>query len=189
MTARVVTIHYHRPPDRLQHFRQPVLHEAGDHVVTFLEAAPLPRPVAAGGRTVLEPGAPIVWFTYPGLQHDVGRFHLADGTFTGVYANILMPVRMEGDRWETTDLFLDVWVGADGGVELLDEDELAEAERNRWLDAPTAAAARAEADRLMELARLGDWPPRHVHEWDLDRARARLSELQADSDPEPPSDR
>lgn len=167
-----VRIHYRRLPDREQVFEQRLVHDAREYVVTLLDAADLPRPVRVGGRVVLEPGAPVVWFTYPGRWYDIGRFHLADGTFTGYYANILTPVAMSGARWDTTDLCLDVWLGADRRVEILDGAELAEALERGWIDAPTAAAAREHAETLALLARQGEWPPPHVREWDLARARA-----------------
>ena len=166
-----VRIHYRRLPDREQLFRQIVVDDAGEYVVTLLSAARLSRPVTVDGRVVLEPGAPIVWFTYRGLWHDIGRFHRADGTFTGIYANVLTPVEMEGARWETTDLCLDVWQGADGRVEVLDEEELREAERQGWGDDETSLRARDEAARLAREARAGEWPPAHVHAWTLERAR------------------
>lgn len=184
MTLRRAAIHYRRLPDRVQLFEQPILAETPEYVVTFAEAVALERPVLAGGRVVLEPGAPVVWFTYPGRWYDVGRFHLADGSYTGAYANILTPVRMEGDRWETTDLCLDVWVGADGEVAVLDEEDLAAAIERGWIDAPTAAEAREQADALATAARRGQWPPPHIAQWDLRRARERLRELQ-DADPNP----
>jgi predicted RNA-binding protein associated with RNAse of E/G family len=169
-----VSIHYRRLPDRVRVFRQRVLEEAGEYVVTYLEAAPLARPVEVGGRVVLEPGAPVVWFTYPGRWYDVGLFHLADGRFTGTYANILTPVRMEGERWDTTDLLLDVWVGAGGEVAVLDEAEFAEAVERGWIDAATAAAAREHAETLALAARQGVWPPEHVRGWSLERAKGVL---------------
>ncbi len=171
---RWVEIEYRRLPDREQRFRQRVLEDDGECVVTFLEAAELAKPVRAGTRVILEPGAPVVWFTFRGLWHDVGRFHLRDGTFTGFYANVLTPVEMDGDRWRTTDLCLDVWLGADGGVQVLDEDELAEAERHGWASAETAARARHEAATLAERAREGRWPPALLHEWTLERARGAI---------------
>lgn len=171
---RSVTIHYRRPPDREEVFTQRVVAWTDECVVTLLEAAALRRPVTIGGRTVLEPGAPVVWFTYPGRWHDIGRFHLRDGTFTGVYANVLTPVRMQDARWETTDLFLDVWKGVDGRVEVLDEAELAEAVAHGWLDAATAARARSEAAALATAARQGRWPPPHVEAWTLLRAREQV---------------
>jgi predicted RNA-binding protein associated with RNAse of E/G family len=170
-----VEIRYRRPPDREQTFTQLLVAETPKASITLLEAAEIEEPKRVGGTTILEPGSQILWFTLPGAWHDVGRFHLADGSFTGFYANVLTPVEMNGREWETTDLFLDVWRGADGGVELLDEEELATAAERGWVDAPRARRARAEADRLLAAARQGSWPPPVVHEWDLARARAELT--------------
>jgi predicted RNA-binding protein associated with RNAse of E/G family len=173
--AGSVEIHYRRLPAREQCFRQAVLEDAGDRVVTFLASAELPGPVSVGGNVVLEPGSPVVWTTYRGLWHDVGRFHLADGTFTGTYANVLTPVQMDGARWTTTDLCLDVWMGAGGELRVLDEDELDHALGHGWISPETAARARQEAERLVDAARQGAWPPAHVAEWTLERARSVLA--------------
>jgi predicted RNA-binding protein associated with RNAse of E/G family len=167
-----VDIHYRRLPDRETVFRQKVLHRGAEVVVTLLPAAELSGPVCADGQVILEPGAPVVWFTYPGRWHDIGRFHRADGTFTGFYANVLTPVEIRGGHWETTDLCLDVWLGADGRATVLDEAELAEAERRGWVDAATAARARLEAATLLREARAGAWPSAHVQDWTLARASA-----------------
>lgn len=171
----MVRIHYRRPPDRIQLFEQAVVHDTGAYVVTYLPAAQLSKPVTVDGRVVLEPGAPVVWFTYRGQTwHDVGRFHLADGTFTGIYANVLTPVEMEGTRWDTTDLYLDVWRGADGAIELLDRDEFDAAVDANLLSADVAERALTEGERLVQGARQGAWPPAHIDEWTVDRARAVL---------------
>ena len=167
-----VTIHYRRPPDRLEVFEQPVVDDDGECVVTCLPSARVKKPMEIGGRVVLEPGASVVWFTYRGdVWHDVGRFHAADGTFTGIYANVLTPVRMDGADWETTDLFLDVWMDADGVATILDRDEFDAALAAGWIDPRTAARALAEAERLAEDARRGAWPSAHVREWTLERVR------------------
>ncbi|HSJ10606.1 MAG TPA: DUF402 domain-containing protein, partial [Longimicrobiales bacterium] len=151
-----VVIHYTRLPARTTIFRQRFVHRTHDCTVTLMEHTELARPVRADGRVILEPGAPVVWFTFDGAWHDIGRFHTADGRFTGFYANILTPVESIGEReWRTTDLCLDVWLDADGSVLLLDEDELAEAESRGDVDSATAGAARGEADRLIALAGLG----------------------------------
>lgn len=169
----VVSIQYVRLPVRLEVFEQAVVDDDGECVVTFLPAAKLKKPMEVGGRVVLEPGSPIVWFTYRGeVWHDVGRFHRADGTFTGVYANVLTPVRMQDAEWVTTDLFLDVWVDADGGeVEILDRDEFDAALAAGWITPATAARALAEAEHLTADARRGVWPPAEVRAWTLDRVR------------------
>lgn len=123
------------------------------------------------GQPVLEADSPAVWLTFPGRWHDIGRFHRPDGTFTGYYANVLTPVRIEGDVWETTDLFLDLFVTPAGEVHLLDVEELAEAERAGWVGPELAGRARAEAERLAGAARDGTWPPPVAREWTLERAR------------------
>lgn len=178
MVSRV-TIHYRRPPDRVQIFDQLVLERTPDYTVTFLPRTELTHPVTAAGRVILDPGAPVVWFTYPGLWHDIGRFHLANEEFTGYYANILTPVVMEDDGWETTDLFLDLWVPANGEAMVLDEEELDQAVELGWVDEATAERARHHARELLEGARKGQWPPEHVERWTIDRARdiaARISD-------------
>ena len=140
---------------------------------------------ADGGpsRTILEPGSPVIWFTFPGAWHDIGLFHLADGTPTGIYANVLTPVALSrqsgegGWSWCTTDLCLDVWVGVGNGRHaweahepmLLDEDELNRAETDGAVGAAMAARAREEADALVRDCRAGRWPPPVVREWSLDR--------------------
>ncbi|HEU0014964.1 MAG TPA: DUF402 domain-containing protein [Longimicrobium sp.] len=175
--AGSVEIHYLRPPQQLDVYSQPVAHDGGEYVVTYLAHAARTKDAKVGERVVLQPGSPVVWFTYRGdVWHDVGRFHLADGTFTGFYANVLTPVEMGDGRWDTTDLFLDVWLGSDGVVEVLDRDELDDALRDGVVTPDVAARAEREAERLAAAARAGDWPPPHVREWTLERVRAALGD-------------
>lgn len=167
-----VTIHYRRPPDREDLFVQRLIERTPEVVVTFMERTPLARPVRAGGEVILEAGAPAIWFTFPGLWHDIGRFYLADDTFTGFYTNILTPVEfIDPLQWVTTDLFLDHWLGADGGSTLLDEDEFEEAISRGWISSELESAARDEAARILEASDSGLWPPPIVEEWTLDRVR------------------
>ena len=158
-------------------FRQRLVHRDAEVAITLLDAAVLERPVLVGEDAVLEPGSPVVWFTYPGRWHDIGRFHAADGRFTGFYANVLTPVEMMGSRWRTTDLCLDLWMGVDGDIRVLDLDEFEAAERAGWIDAPTAQRAREEISSLERQARAGTWPPRHTSEWTLERAIRAAQEL------------
>ena len=104
---RRVRIHYRRLPDREQVFEQRVVLDRGDVVVTLTDPMEIEAPMLIAGETVLEPGSRVVWFTFPGRWYDVGRFHRADGTFTGIYGNVLTPPRILGNVWYTTDLFLD----------------------------------------------------------------------------------
>ena len=171
-----VRIHYKRPPNRVQIFEQTLIHDGDDVKVTLARNVPYEPPIRIEGEVVLERGSDVVWFTFPGLWHDIGRFHRADGTFTGLYANLLTPPVLDGTEWDTTDLFLDVWLAPDGTPMLLDEDELDEALGREWVDADTAARVRAEAQGLMDGARAGTWPPAAVHEWTLERCLQELDE-------------
>ena len=111
----LVEIHYTRPPGRTTVFRQALVERTEECIVTLLAHTDVRAPMRVRDTVVLEPDAPVVWFTFPGLWHDIGRFHDGAGGFTGFYANVLTPVDFRSDlEWHTTDLFLDLWVGADG---------------------------------------------------------------------------
>lgn len=133
------------------------------------------EPIRINDEIVVEPGASLLWFVFPGAWHDVGRFHLADGTFTGWYTNLCTPVATEGDTWSSTDLFLDHWTTPEGLHAWLDEDEL--------LDAIEAGHVSEEWQRAIEKERafiqsnldVGAWPPPVALEFGLEEARALLA--------------
>lgn len=170
-----VRIRYLRTPDKLSVFEQDILLEREDVIVTLLTSSDVKRTMTVNGQTILEPGAPVVWFTFPGLWHDIGRFHTRSGEFTGWYANILTPVRLlSRTEWETRDLCLDVWVSNDGDTQLLDEDEFTHAVEQGWITPHEAQCARQEAERILQAAGRGQWPPQITREWTLERASAVL---------------
>ena len=176
-----VHIHYLRPPDHVEVFIQELVTEDAGAKVTFAREMPLGRTLRIDGEVALEDGSDVVWFTFPGAWHDIGRFHRADGTLTGIYANILVPcVFGPAGLWRTTDLFLDVWIPTPGGeweggptsaVTVLDRAELDEAERNGWITPTIAGRARTEAEALVTGAKSGAWPPAVVGRWTRERIR------------------
>jgi predicted RNA-binding protein associated with RNAse of E/G family len=184
-----IRIHYLRPPDRVTVFRQHLVHDDGRVKITLARNLPFDPPLRIGGEVALEAGSDAVWFTFPGAWHDIGRFHRADGAFTGIYANILTPcVFQPGGDWETTDLFLDLWIPADAPdplprpvPRLLDAEELDAAEAAGHLSPRLAGRARAEARDLLERAAAGRWPPPEVNAWTLERARAAAAPAQSSS--------
>lgn len=167
-----VDIHYRRLPDRLTVFRQRLLAEEDGALVTLARGVELLRPVRAGEEVILDPGADAVWFTFPGLWHDIGRFHRKDGSFTGWYANILLPCTVEPDGiWHATDLCLDVWMSPDGSrVEVLDEAEFEEARVRGWIGAEDAGRALEEVERILKGVDGGSWPPPVARRWTRERA-------------------
>lgn len=167
-----VLIHYRRLPHDERVFDQRIVCEREDVIVTVSDPLALAAPLMAGPDVMLEDGSRAVWFTFPGAWHDIGLFHLADGTFTGLYGNVLTPPVLGPGAWKTTDLFLDIWIPAGGEPVLLDEDELGAALAAGHIDAKTAARAREEADRLLTSARAGMWPPPITRDWTLARIEA-----------------
>jgi predicted RNA-binding protein associated with RNAse of E/G family len=172
----LVHIHYLRPPDREQVFTQYLISDQEGVKVTYANDLEFDPPIRIAGGVVLETGSEVIWFTFPGAWHDIGIFHRADGSVTGIYANILTPcVFEEGGVWRTTDLFLDLWIDPEGHVRTLDEDELEEAEAKGWVESDTAHRARKEVKILSDQASAGDWPPKIVGEWTLARARGLIA--------------
>ncbi|MEX2526588.1 MAG: DUF402 domain-containing protein [Gemmatimonadota bacterium] len=187
---RPLRIHYLRPPNRLTVFRQLLLRDSPEVLISFAPSTSLPRPVEVEGGVILEDGSPVVWFTFPGTWHDIGRFHRADGTFTGIYANVLTPPRLRGEVWSTVDLFLDVWLpspleearrqeGNPGGAPttaavLLDRQELEEAHSQGWISPRLYTRAWMEARRLLTAVEEATWPPPVVGAWPLERCEALM---------------
>lgn len=133
------------------------------------------RTVRAGEVVILEPGAPIVWFVFPGAWHDIGRFHLADGTFTGWYTNLCTPVKIESAHWACTDLFLDLWTPANGANSVwLDEDEFAAAQAAGHIDDRLVQRATVERENIAARVGAGAWPPAITREFTLADARTAL---------------
>jgi hypothetical protein len=67
-----------------------------------------------------------------------------DGALKGWYCNITRPSQFTDGRVKYVDLFLDLWVSADGRQTVLDEDEFLAAE----LDEETRRAAREALNEL-----------------------------------------
>ncbi len=139
-------------------------------------------PLLVGEETALEPGSDAVWFTFPGAWHDIGRFYRADGRFSGIYANVITPCRFwPGGVWQTTDLFLDVWVPSREGsprpdeARVEDRDELEVAVDRGALEPWLAHRAGQEAHRIMAAVRNGRWPPPVVERWTREVARVYSS--------------
>lgn len=171
-----VRIHYLRPPNRREVFVQRLILDTPEVKITLAESVPFDPPIRIHGRIALERGSDAVWFTFPGRWHDIGRFHRADDVFTGFYANILTPpILRNGGIWETTDLFLDVWLDSKGRLSVLDEDQLQDALDRGWVSEAQARRASEEVGRIQDAHQKGAWPPPVVAEWTLARARQSLS--------------
>jgi hypothetical protein len=86
----------------------------------------------------------------PGAPHSVSWNWLADGTFTGWYANLETPARRWTGGVDSHDQTLDVLVTADRSWSFKDEEDL--------VTLADAAAVRAEGERLGKLAETASFP-------------------------------
>lgn len=179
--SKRIRIHYHRPGKGTIVYHEHLVLDREDVKVTLLrkweerEEGEV-REVKEDGRIILGAGAPIVWFVFPHAWRDIGRFHLADGTFTGWYTNFCLPTRIDGDDWHCDDLLLDHWLPVDGEPAWLDEDELADGVARGLIDAATERRIieeRAAVDRQLAA---GTWPPAIAREIDLAAALEAVGE-------------
>ena len=135
-----VTLTYKRPPDRVNHFQQELLYLDEEVIVTSQRVKPS-SPIVQNGETVLADNFAAVWFVFTGLWYDVGKVYNLNNEWTGYYCDVLKPVKRSVDvngklnRFEITDLFLDLWINPDGTYEIQDEDEFEDAIQNGAIDA------------------------------------------------------
>jgi len=92
--------------------------------------------------TVFEKGDRFVEWHFSDRWYNVFEVHSArDDRIKGWYCNVTKPAAIEEGAVSAIDLALDVWIGPDGSIRVLDEDEF-------------AALDLAEADRRAALAAL-----------------------------------
>lgn len=154
----LIRYRYDRPGKGTHTFDQWLMHDRND-VSVLLSESYQGTDIMIDGKVALAQGAPSVWFVFPGAWVDIGRFHDATGNFTGWYTNICTPVEKNGDDWSSTDLFLDLWMPANGAPQWLDEDELEAARVSGLVDERTHSRVQAERKRIELLLGRDEWPP------------------------------
>lgn len=169
----LIRYHYHRPGKGTPVFDQWLVLERND-VSVLLSESYAGADILIGGAVALARGAPSVWFVFPDAWRDVGRFHDAQGNFTGWYTNICTPVKKDGVDWSSTDLVLDLWIPASGEPQWLDEDELLEVTASGVMDHWTHSRVQKERERIRALLAAGAWPPAVCREIDLALIRTTL---------------
>jgi predicted RNA-binding protein associated with RNAse of E/G family len=118
------------------------------------------------GRVVIAKGYLAIWFIFRRKWYDVGKFYDRTGKFTGYYCDIIRPVaRLLSNPSKTaiiTDLFLDLWISADGRCIVLDEDQLDRAVAKHTISPSLAMKARRELRALSKSTRSGCFPPKYI---------------------------
>ena len=156
-----VTLTYKRPPNRVNHFQQELLYLDDDVIVTSQRVNPS-SPIIQKGETVLTDNFAAVWFVFTGLWYDVGKVYNLDSKWTGYYCDVMKPVRRSVDvngklnRFEITDLFLDLWINPDGTYQIQDEDEFEVAVQNGAIDTEVERKALEVLTSLIAEVESGD---------------------------------
>jgi predicted RNA-binding protein associated with RNAse of E/G family len=169
-----VHFEYHRPGKEVTVYREELVLDRPDVKVLF-QSGFTGDDVTLAGSVILQRDAPIVWFVPVGSWHDIGRFHLKDGTFTGFYTNVSQPVEIGQEKWIGRDLFLDLWQPIRGEHLWLDEDEFADAVKQGLIDQATRRRVLNERSLIDLQVDSGQWPPAIVRDIDLEQVRALLN--------------
>ncbi len=155
---------YRRLPDDIRRYDQELLHDGPSCKVSLFHVTDALR---IGNTEVLSGGA-ILWYLFPGRPYEIAAVYDGAGRRLGYYTNFIRLPLIEGNRWDLTDLYLDVWQAPGEPAVLLDEQDLAEAVEAGTLEQDEARAVEAEADAVVRASRAGRWPPRLVREYPLE---------------------
>jgi len=163
--GRRVTIVYRRLPNDLRKFPG-ILRDATSNKLIIESTIKVKRPVLLSGNVVADTGFVSVWFVYRTRWYDIGKFYDRSRRWIGYYCDIIMPVKkLLANPKETsviTDLFLDLWISKNGHAYVLDEDELEQALKNRWISRSLAGQTRRRMRLLLERVQAGRFPPLEV---------------------------
>jgi predicted RNA-binding protein associated with RNAse of E/G family len=77
------------------------------------------------GFVVLETGSLWTEHFFAGQWYNIFEICANDGSLQGWYCNVARPARITAEEVVAEDLALDLWVAADGTMQVLDEDEFA----------------------------------------------------------------
>lgn len=127
-------------------------------------ATAIPRRIS--GRVIADSGFLAIWFIYRHKWYDVGKFYDRARNWIGYYCDIVQPI---GNLLKTptrtttiTDLFLDLWITPKGRCIVLDEDELENALKRKYITRTLAERARKQISSLVDMVQAGRFPSQSV---------------------------
>ena len=128
-----------------------VVERRGDVIVlrTSWDRAPMDL-----GFVVLEPDDRWTETFYGDRWYNVFEIRASDDRLKGWYCNVTRPAQITDDEVTAEDLALDLWVGPDGEMKVLDEDEFAELPLS-----PAARRKAREALHELKVRAKADLPP------------------------------
>lgn len=97
-------------------------------------------------------------FYWPGRPYNVAAEIAPNGTISRYYCNVTLPPDVLGDRIMVVDLDLDLHVGPDLQVQVLDRDEFQQNARRYGYPPEVAAGAEAALQELIQLVETRSFP-------------------------------
>jgi predicted RNA-binding protein associated with RNAse of E/G family len=141
---------------------------AGEDLIAMMMVLERERPLVVRGKEAIADGARVIWFLQKDEGWDIAAVYRPDGSFSGYYVDVLDPVYWEDANAATllpiVDLFLDVWIDAEGWFEVLDRDEFEEASEKGWITEGQQNHARRVLAELEEGIAAGTFPPPEVRQ-------------------------
>jgi len=161
-SSKKIHLRYVRLPDHVMDLYDVSIYRSKRTIVSRSQVTSA-HSVVFDGKVVLAPGFQIVYFELMGKWFTVGKIRDLNGRHTGYYCDIVTPPRLlKDDGIELTDLFLDLWVSRDLRYKALDEDELENAFRKRWISRRLYDKAKEQLKELIDAVERGSFPPYQV---------------------------
>ena len=154
-TLSLITIEYHRIPDRVGYLPSMLLYEDEEKMV-ILNILNRANPLVVNGYNLIDRGCTAVWLIPMGEWFDLAAIYGLDHRLRGYYCDITTPAERTPSGYTTKDLFLDLCILPDKTIACLDEEEFQEAVEAGALDHDLAEKARHALNQLTERALRGE---------------------------------
>ena len=158
---RLITIEYHRLPDRVSYLPSMLLYEDERRMVV-LNMLNRANPLIVNGHCLIEKGCTGVWLVDTREWYDLGAVYDCNHLLRGYYCDITTPAERTETGYRTTDLMLDLCVLPDKSAFCLDVDEFEEGIRKGVIDGVSVEQARHALANLQQKAMQGNLPTREV---------------------------
>jgi hypothetical protein len=163
-----VNLFIHRPGRATAHFVETLLSDDGAVVRTFRHIHPADRAAFSrrfneleglGADRLVAGIGKILFYQEP---FNILLLFEPGGGLLGSYSDIAAPLVRQPDGYHLTDWFLDVWIPAPGGLEVLDEDEFEAAITAKLLKPAEIQAAQQALQRLVNEYHHGKFPQNYL---------------------------
>jgi len=155
-----------KPPDKTIEIKTLVLCENTDVLIVKSKLINPSKNLIIGNKTVLEKGFSAIFFEFKRKYYGIAKIFNRNRELTGFYCNINTPIKRFENGYQTTDLFLDLWVYPEGKQYIiLDEDEFEESVKKNWIDEKLAQKASKTLTQIIDMVKNDEFPPKSVKEY------------------------